>query len=264
MNAIIYIIIFIMGTVFGSFLTLATYRLPLNEDIVKKHSYCPKCNHELSFWDMIPIFSYIILKGKCRYCKTKIGPRYLLIELICGASFVILALGLGINIYNLYTTKIVEFILGVLFIIFLFLIAKIDQEHHQIHRGVLIYGMIIATLNVIYHYVNDRAFNVNTIIIYLCIIAILVISSIIRLKKKSKDDYNFNIVIICIILNFFGGEILTIFTVIYTLLAIAITLLFNKILYKREKYNEKMPVAFYLCVVNSAVWIAMFLAQIGG
>lgn len=213
---------------------------------------------------MIPIVSYIVLKGRCRYCKAKIGPRYLLIELICGASFVILALGLGINVYSLSPSKIIEFTLGVLFIVFLFLIAKIDQEHHQIHRGVLIYGMIISTLNVIYHYITDYAFNVNTIIIYLCIIAILVVASIFRLKKKSKNDYNFNIVIVCIILNFFGAEIVTITTIIYTLLAIAMTLLFNKILYKREKYNEKIPIAFYLCVINSAVWLAIFLSQIGG
>ncbi len=264
MNAIIYIMIFIMGTVFGSFLTLATYRVPLNQDIVRKHSYCPKCNHELAFWDMIPILSYVFLKGRCKYCKAKISPRYFMIEIVCGISFVLLALGLGINIYSLYLYKIIEFALGVLFIVFLFLVAKIDQEHHVIHRGVLIYGMGISFLNIIYHYVVDSSLNVNTIIIYLCIIAILIIASIIRLKKKSKDDYNFNIIILCIILNFFGCEILTIITIIYTLLAIAMTILFNKILYKREKYNEKMPVAYYLCIVNGAVWIAMFLSQIGG
>lgn len=264
MNAFLYIILFIMGTVFGSFLTLATYRIPLNQDIVRKRSYCPKCNHELSFWDMIPILSYVGLGGKCKYCKTKISPRYLAIEIVCGISFVLLALGLGLNVYNLCSYKIIEFILGVLFIVFLFLIAKIDQEHHQIHRGVLIYGMVISILNVIYHYIIDYDFNVNRIIIYLGIIALLVVASIVRLKKKSKDDYNFNIVVLCIILNFFGGEILTIITVIYTLFAIAMTILLNKILYKREKYNKKMPSAFYLCVINATVWIAMFLTQIGG
>lgn len=260
MNVFLYIIFFIMGTVFGSFLTLATYRLPLGQDIVKKHSYCPKCNNELSFWDMIPILSFIVLRGKCRFCKTKISPRYLCIEVICGASFVILALGLGINIYNICSFKIIEFILGILYIVFLFLIAQIDREHHEIHRGVLIYGMVISVLNLIYHYVICKDLNINNIIIYLGIIAILIIESIYRLKKKSKDDYIFSIVIVCIIMNFFGTEILTIITIIYTLLAVAMTLLLNKILYKREKYNERVPVAFYLCLVNSAVWFAMFLS----
>ena len=92
MNVILYIIIFIMGSVFGSFLTLATYRIPLNEDITHKHSYCPKCNHKLNFLDMIPILSYLFIKGRCRYCKAKISPRYFIIEILCGISFVLLAL----------------------------------------------------------------------------------------------------------------------------------------------------------------------------
>lgn len=264
MNAFIYIIIFIMGTVFGSFLTLATYRLPLNQDIVKKHSYCPKCNHELSFLDMIPVLSYIILRGKCRYCNSKIGLRYFMIEILCGISFVILAMGLGININNLYEYKIIEFILGILFIVFLFLVAKIDQEHHQIHRGVLIYGMFISILNVAYQYIIDCDFNINRIIIYLITVGIIIVSSIFKLKKKSKDDYNLSLVLICIILNFFGSEIFTIITIIYTLLAIAFTLLFNKILYKKENYSDNIPVAFYLCIVNAVLWTIMFCIEIGG
>ena len=61
-----------MGSVFGSFLTLATYRIPLDQDITHKHSYCPKCNHKLGFLDMIPILSYIFIRGRCRYCRAKI------------------------------------------------------------------------------------------------------------------------------------------------------------------------------------------------
>ena len=69
MSTILYIYIFLIGITFGSFFTLATYRIPKREDIIHTRSYCPKCKHKLSFWDMIPVFSYIFLKGKCRYCK---------------------------------------------------------------------------------------------------------------------------------------------------------------------------------------------------
>ena len=65
-TTIFYILIFIIGTLFGSFSTLAVYRLPLHKDITHERSFCPKCNHKLSFWDMIPILSYILLGGKCR------------------------------------------------------------------------------------------------------------------------------------------------------------------------------------------------------
>ena len=82
MDAIFYIIIFIMGITFGSFYTLAVYRIPLHQDITHKRSYCPNCTHKLSFFDMIPILSYIFLGGKCRYCKQKIRIRYLLLEIL--------------------------------------------------------------------------------------------------------------------------------------------------------------------------------------
>ena len=91
MEAIIYLYIFLIGTVFGSFFTLAVYRIPLGKDITHTRSYCPNCNHKLSFLDMIPIFSYIFLGGKCRYCHKKIRIRYLLLEVLSGVVFTLFA-----------------------------------------------------------------------------------------------------------------------------------------------------------------------------
>ena len=79
MEIFFYLIIFIIGTLFGSFYTLAVYRIPKRQDIVHTHSYCPNCNHKLGLLDLFPIFSYILLGGKCRYCKQKIRPRYLIL-----------------------------------------------------------------------------------------------------------------------------------------------------------------------------------------
>ena len=76
MNIFLYIIIFIIGSLFGSFFTLAVYRIPKKQDIIHTHSYCPNCNHKLGLLDLFPIISYIFLGGKCRYCKEKIRPRY--------------------------------------------------------------------------------------------------------------------------------------------------------------------------------------------
>ena len=260
MEVILYILIFIMGTVFGSFLTLATYRIPLHQDILYKHSYCTKCNHKLGFLDMIPLFSYAFLKGNC---KSKISFRYPLIEIICGISFVILALGIGININTIYTIKGIEFALGVLFIVFLFLISGIDIEHKKIDKGVLIYGILISLLNIIYQYFNEKNFNLNRIIIYMCLIAILTIISTLRVKKKAKTDYELSTVILCIIINFFTLEIGTILSIIFALLIFSIKLLINKILNKGKKYN-KLPIAFYICISNAIVWVTIFLTQIGG
>ena len=82
METLILVVIFIIGTLFGSFFTLATYRIPKHQDITHTRSYCPKCDHKLGFFDMFPILSYILLGGKCRYCKNKISPRYLILEVL--------------------------------------------------------------------------------------------------------------------------------------------------------------------------------------
>ena len=259
MEAILYILIFIMGTVFGSFLTLATYRVPLHQDILIKHSYCPKCNHKLGFFDMIPLLSYFFLKGKCRYCKSKISFRYPLIEIACGICFVVLALGLGINLSTIYTLKGIEFALGVLFIVFLFLISGIDLEHKKIDKGVLIYGIVISLLNIIYQYFIKMNYNSNRIVLYFILIALLTLLNTFRLKKKAKDDYEINIII-----NFFCLEVATILTIICTLFIIAIKTLLNKIINKGKKYNKKLPIASYVCISNAMVWIDIFLSQIGG
>jgi len=76
MNIYLYTIIFIMGALFGSFYTLAVYRIPKKIDITHTHSFCPNCGHKLGFFELIPILSYIFLGGKCKSCKQKIRPRY--------------------------------------------------------------------------------------------------------------------------------------------------------------------------------------------
>lgn len=101
MDVILYVLIFAIGTLFGSFFALAIYRIPLKENIVYKHSYCPNCKHKLNFFDLVPIFSYIFLRGKCKYCKNKISPRYLIIEFLTGTIFVLIAAGLKLKMIDL-------------------------------------------------------------------------------------------------------------------------------------------------------------------
>lgn len=262
MNLIFYIIIFIMGTVFGSFLTLATYRIPLNQDITHKHSYCPKCNNKLSFIDMIPILSYIFLKGRCRNCKAKIGPRYFIIEILAGIAFVVLALLTNISVYNLQMAQIAEFAFGALYIVFIFLIAGIDKEHHKIDKRVLIYGLVIGIAYMLYMYYAEADFNINRLIIYLLIIGIVTMFSIYQMKKKGKDEYSLNSLIVCIIMAMFTYETATIISIILTLLIIGIKIIINKTLNKGKKYNiniENQPIAFYLCASNVLTVVGVYI-----
>lgn len=83
-----YTFIFILGAVMGSFLSAFTYRVTRNVSVLKGRSYCPNCKKKISWYDNVPIISYILLKGRCRNCKKRISIRYPLLELSTGLLFV--------------------------------------------------------------------------------------------------------------------------------------------------------------------------------
>jgi leader peptidase (prepilin peptidase)/N-methyltransferase len=79
--------IFVLGLAFGSFLNVCIYRLPRELSVVRPRSACPGCQTLIRSYDNIPVLSWLILRGRCRNCKIKISPRYLLVELLTGALF---------------------------------------------------------------------------------------------------------------------------------------------------------------------------------
>ncbi|MDR1816392.1 MAG: prepilin peptidase [Clostridiales Family XIII bacterium] len=76
---------FVVGAAVGSFLNVLIYRIPRGLDFTKGFSFCPSCEHRLYPRDLVPVFSYLLLGRKCRYCKTPISPRYMAVELLGGA-----------------------------------------------------------------------------------------------------------------------------------------------------------------------------------
>ena len=94
--AYVLIITFVLGTVFGSFINCLAWRVIHHESIVSGRSHCATCDHPLSALDLVPVFSYIILKGRCRYCHENISPRYMITELIMGSTFLVIMLRYGI------------------------------------------------------------------------------------------------------------------------------------------------------------------------
>ena len=91
---IIYIFIFLYGIVIGSFLNVCIYRLPKRESIVPG-SHCMSCGHRLRWYDLFPVFSYILLGGRCRYCKEKVSVQYPLIEALNGILYIIIFMANG-------------------------------------------------------------------------------------------------------------------------------------------------------------------------
>lgn len=89
MEIIIYIFVFLIGASAGSFAGVLIYRLPKGQDVVKKRSFCPNCQKKLGFWELIPIFSYLWLRGRCRDCQEKIPLRDFLVEIFTGILFLL-------------------------------------------------------------------------------------------------------------------------------------------------------------------------------
>lgn len=253
---ILYLTIFCIGTVFGSFFTLAVYRIPLRQDITHKRSYCPKCGHKLSFIDMIPILSYIFLGGKCRYCKEKIRIRYLLLEILTGTVFLLFAMSLNISFPILEPYKLVYLIFGILYLSGIIIIAGIDKEKHTIQKSVIIYELIIIALYMVYLYIVEST-NIYRYAIYLILLCIFIIIENLYLKNKLKNVYTLEILELSMVMAIFCGEIVYIIAVILTFLTISIEEIGRNIINKTNKisktnmlYYKNLPLGFYLICSN--------------
>ncbi len=100
MNTILAIFYFLYGLVIGSFLNVVIYRLPLKLSIAVGRSMCPGCKTNLTAFDLIPLFSFLFLKGKCRYCGARISLRYPLVELLTAVLFVLCFVRFGFTVQS--------------------------------------------------------------------------------------------------------------------------------------------------------------------
>lgn len=246
-NLIIYITILIFGTVFGSFFTLAVHRIPKGQDITHERSYCPNCNHKLQFLDLIPVFSYIFLGGKCRYCKKKIRPRYLILEICSGILFVSLAFSNNISVLSSVEVMI-KFALEILFLCACIITAGIDKEYYKTIDGVLIYGLIIGSFRVVFNGIFDIPVVSNIVgfiavplILYTLFRAIIEKSSNSFVKECIKLDYIKYLSILGLFLDFK-----------LQVLSFLISFVFMTVYYLFQKRNQneiKVPGAFLMTIV---------------
>ncbi|MBX4187292.1 MAG: prepilin peptidase [Candidatus Doudnabacteria bacterium] len=140
MDLILAIFIFIFGLMVGSFLNAVIFRLHTRESFLFERSHCPYCKHELAAKDLVPLFSFLALQGKCRYCRKPISWQYPFIELITAIIFVLLALNLEFGIWNL------EFCYLLTVICFLIIVAVYDFKHYLILDKVVFPAFGLALL----------------------------------------------------------------------------------------------------------------------
>lgn len=232
MNIYIYFLIAIIGCLFGSFFTLAVYRLPLKEDITHKRSYCPKCGHRLNFFDLIPVLSYIFLSGKCRYCKEPIHPRYILFELFTSLIFVLLAFTMKISVYSSINLFIL-FIFNILIISVLMINGLIVKEGNKLNLGVTIFGYIVCS---IYLFICKNSIFMTSI--FSVLIYVIVLNALLfALKRKLFIS---DILYLGLILYYFGINI--------SIIIISITLIINII----NKYilKKKSLFIYYISILS--------------
>ena len=127
------VFVIILGALWGSFANVCIIRMPQGKGVVVGRSFCVKCNKKIQWFDNIPIISYLLLKFKCRNCKTKISFQYFLVETISLINFLVLYLIFGLSLTTLFLI-----ILSVVFLIIFF----IDLKHYIIPNS-LTYSMMI-------------------------------------------------------------------------------------------------------------------------
>ncbi|HHY91116.1 MAG TPA: prepilin peptidase [Clostridiales bacterium] len=127
--------IFLLGIFIGSFLNVCIYRIPIRQSIFFPPSQCPQCKNFLKPMDLIPILSYILRKGKCRYCQNSISVQYPLVELFNGILYVLIFIEYHLTI---------EFFKYSLFVSLLLVISCIDLKFQMIPAACNFFGLVVA------------------------------------------------------------------------------------------------------------------------
>lgn len=174
-----YLIIFILGITIGSFLNVCIYRIPREESIAFPSSHCTNCGYNLKPYDLIPIFSYIFLRGRCRKCNEKISIIYPLIELLNGIIYVVIFYFYGISISTIFLS---------IFSSLLIVISAIDFKTMEVYTSTIVFGLILAiiyiTLGAYFNEINYKDKLLGGIVGFLIIFLIVKIT-----RGMGEGDY---------------------------------------------------------------------------
>ena len=160
LDLIPYITIFIFGIVIGSFLNVCIYRIPLHESIVTAPSHCMTCGRKLRWYDMVPVFSWLVLGGKCRNCKSKISPQYPIIEASNGILYVVVCAVNGLT----WSSMIYCFMGSALIVL-----SLIDWRTYEIPFCINVFLFVLGVAAV----VLDRENLVNHLVGAVCVSGLL-------------------------------------------------------------------------------------------
>lgn len=131
------VFVFCLGILIGSFLNVCIYRIPRGESIVFPPSHCTNCGNRIAWYDLIPIISYIFLRGRCRFCGTKISLKYPVIEFITGCGFYMIFYNYGFGFYFLKYSAL---------LCLLIVIGIIDYQTMDVYFKTVVFGFILSII----------------------------------------------------------------------------------------------------------------------
>ena len=244
-----YIIVFILGSIWGSFANVCIHRLPIGESIVIKRSYCPKCNEKIKWFNNIPLISFLILGGKCKSCKSGIDKRYFIVELTSVISFLF--------IYHFFGVSITSILLATLSIFFI-IIFFIDLKHYIIPNALTFPLMIIGFVKSF-----DPNLNINLFPNYLNsliggILGYLVIWLIILFYKKIKNKEGMGLgdAKLLSAIGFWFGWVSIPF-IIFLSSVIALIVVTPSLINKSKEMSSQIPFGPYL-VIGCVLYLLLF------
>lgn len=135
------VVVFIFGIVFGSFFNVVGLRVPKKQSIAYPPSHCPSCERQLTAIDLLPVLSYVLLRGKCRTCKAKVSPIYPSMELLTGILFALAYVHFGLT---------AEFFVALLFISMLVCITVSDIAYMLIPNKILLFFLPLLVVGRIF------------------------------------------------------------------------------------------------------------------
>lgn len=242
------IIIFIMGTILGSFLNCVASRIKEGTPWWKGRSKCDYCNHELGILDLFPIFSYIFSGGKCRYCGHKLSIKYLFSELILGLLFVIFTL-----IYGILDVNLINY-LGLIAILYGLSLCDIDT--YTIPDGFIIFGIIWWLLFTIINGQSIKTILISILTALIIPICVLIISLIMDkvLKKESMGGGDIKLFfLVSLYLGLFSSILNLMFSCIIGLLVVFIL--------KKDKipFGPSISLATYISLLYGPTIVNWYL-----
>lgn len=221
-------LVFIYGLFIGSFLNVCIYRIPEGKSIVYPPSSCGNCGHRLNYIDMIPVVSYVINKGRCRYCNEIYSVQYPLVELLNALLYLLVGMKYGISFYSLIYCILISIII---------VISLIDLKYMIIPDELIAVCLLIGAVVIIY----DRTLFLNKIIGFLMGLGMFLLIAYITHAMGGGD-----IKLIAVLGLVFGIKGI-LFIIIFSFLigAIACTFL---LLLKIKNRKDKIPFGPFICL----------------